>query len=390
MVIWNATCWPPVAASPESWLSALPRLPPVWANTLTKPGGSVPPLLKKVLSEVATLRWLMLRPPVPICCWPERRREVQDRVGRGVAQARGEAGREAGGGEAAEGTGAAARGREDGVGARDVGSRPEHRLHGAGEARGTRDVGAVGSRGRDLDDVGGGRRQHQVALHGQGADRVAGRERAAVDGGVADRAVAAEHAAGVDRDAGIGDRAVHRQRAGIDGGRPGISVDARQRQRAGADLHKRSAGAAEGPAVGDDAAHLRREVVAADRELLRAQRIASCAFDGAGRHARSREPGHVENATAIGDEACLPAGAVLRENDPSAIVHRDGRVGGRAESPKASVPARLLVIVAVPAELALLKPTKKVLVMLALPAVLVSENPRKPLLVMLAFPPCSS
>ena len=66
MVIWNATCWPPVAASPESWLNALPRLLPVRPNTLTKPGGSAPPLLKKLLSAVATLRWLTLRPPVPI------------------------------------------------------------------------------------------------------------------------------------------------------------------------------------------------------------------------------------------------------------------------------------------------------------------------------------
>jgi hypothetical protein len=53
-----------------SWLKALARLPPVRPKTGRKPGGSVPPALKKVLSEVATLRWLMLRPPVAICCCP--------------------------------------------------------------------------------------------------------------------------------------------------------------------------------------------------------------------------------------------------------------------------------------------------------------------------------
>jgi hypothetical protein len=53
--IWKPACCAPVAASPESWLSALARLPPVNPNTLTKPGGSAPPVLKKVLSAPATL-----------------------------------------------------------------------------------------------------------------------------------------------------------------------------------------------------------------------------------------------------------------------------------------------------------------------------------------------
>ena len=43
---------PPVAASPESCVSALPRLAPVSPKTVTKPGGSVPPLLKKLLSAI--------------------------------------------------------------------------------------------------------------------------------------------------------------------------------------------------------------------------------------------------------------------------------------------------------------------------------------------------
>jgi hypothetical protein len=72
LVIWNATCWPPVAASPESWLSALPRLPPVRPKIGRKPGGSVPPLLKKVLSEPVTFLWLVLRPPVPSALGPPK------------------------------------------------------------------------------------------------------------------------------------------------------------------------------------------------------------------------------------------------------------------------------------------------------------------------------
>ena len=57
----------------------------------------------------------------------------------------------------------------------------------------------VGVRGDDLDQVEPPRLEHQIALDRQRADRGAGRERAAiVDRGVADGAVAAERAAGVD------------------------------------------------------------------------------------------------------------------------------------------------------------------------------------------------
>ena len=164
-------------------VSALPRLPPVRPKTLTKPGGSAPPLLKKLLSASATLL-LVLAQRAAYPASPERRGQIQDHVGRGVAEARREARRQAWRGQAVEpGAAAAARRRQDGVGARDVAAGPEHRLHGAGERRGAGDIGAVGLRGRDLDDVGRGRRQHQVALHRERADRVAGRERAAVDGG---------------------------------------------------------------------------------------------------------------------------------------------------------------------------------------------------------------
>ena len=44
----------PVAASPERSVSALARLPPVSPKIFTKAGGSAPPLLKKLLSALAT------------------------------------------------------------------------------------------------------------------------------------------------------------------------------------------------------------------------------------------------------------------------------------------------------------------------------------------------
>ena len=62
---WNATCWPPVAASPECCDSALLRSPPVRPNTLTKAAGSVPPLLKKLLSALATFCGLAPAPGPP-------------------------------------------------------------------------------------------------------------------------------------------------------------------------------------------------------------------------------------------------------------------------------------------------------------------------------------
>jgi hypothetical protein len=61
LVSWNAACWPPVAASPESSVSALPRLTPVRPKMLANAGGSVPPLLKNALSALATLHWFTLK-----------------------------------------------------------------------------------------------------------------------------------------------------------------------------------------------------------------------------------------------------------------------------------------------------------------------------------------
>jgi len=61
LVSWNAPCCAPVAASPESCDSALPRLAPVSRKMVTKAGGSAPPLLKNAFSPLATLHWLPLK-----------------------------------------------------------------------------------------------------------------------------------------------------------------------------------------------------------------------------------------------------------------------------------------------------------------------------------------
>src|SRR5215831_20503012 len=52
LVSWNAPCWAPVAASPESSVSALPRLTPVRPKMFANAPGSVPPLLKKGVDRV--------------------------------------------------------------------------------------------------------------------------------------------------------------------------------------------------------------------------------------------------------------------------------------------------------------------------------------------------
>jgi hypothetical protein len=60
-VSWNAPCCAPVAASPESSVSALPRLTPVSPKRFANAGGSMPPLLKNASIALATLHWLMLK-----------------------------------------------------------------------------------------------------------------------------------------------------------------------------------------------------------------------------------------------------------------------------------------------------------------------------------------
>ena len=64
LVSWNAPCCAPVAASPESSVSALPRLTPVSPKRFANAPGSVPPLLKNALIALATLHWLMLKAQV--------------------------------------------------------------------------------------------------------------------------------------------------------------------------------------------------------------------------------------------------------------------------------------------------------------------------------------
>src|SRR5262249_19600816 len=116
----------------------------------------------------------------------ERGSEIEVHVGRGVAQRRDEAGRQVGGGESVERAAASARGRKDGIGARHVAARRKRRLHRAAEARRAGDIGAVRIGRGDLDEVARGRSHHQIAVHRDRADGVAGRERAAIDDRVAD------------------------------------------------------------------------------------------------------------------------------------------------------------------------------------------------------------
>ena len=182
-------------------VSALPRLPPVSPNTLTKLGGSAPPLLKKLLSALATLRWLTLRPRcrarsargLPsvavrfritslrcssrLAVKPAGRLLVVKRVERGAVEP--------------------ARGREDGVGARHVAARGERRLHGAGErgAAAGDHIGARRGRRIDLHEIERARLEREIARDRHALPGVpwAGREgAAAVDRGRAHRADAGE------------------------------------------------------------------------------------------------------------------------------------------------------------------------------------------------------
>jgi hypothetical protein len=108
--------------------------------------------------------------------------------------------------------------------------------HGPGQRRRAGDVG-VGA-----DDAGAGNLHHigrrrgegEAALHPQCTDRVIPRrKRAAVDGGVADGAGAAEGSPGVDGgQRRRRDRAVHGQRTAVHRGAPRVAVDAGERLRA--------------------------------------------------------------------------------------------------------------------------------------------------------------
>ena len=175
----------------------------------------------------------------------ERGGEVQDRVGRGVAEIGGEAGGQIGGCQIAERRAVEpAPGRQDGIHARHVAARGEGCSHSSSE-RGTtarNHIGARCVRRIDLHQVERARLEREIAGNRHRAGGITGGERAAaVDGRRAHRAGAGEYAAVVDGHRGIGDRAVHHQRTGADRGRAGIGVGRSEHQDAGADLGEAAA-----------------------------------------------------------------------------------------------------------------------------------------------------
>ena len=180
---WNAPCCAPVAASPERSVSALARLAPVRLKIGRKFAGSAPPLLKKALSALATLQVhaegagkragaaRRARSATQI------RDEVQDRVGRGVAQRCREAGGQIAGGQRVErGAAEPARRREDRVGARDVAPPGERRLHRAGERCAAGHIGARRGRWSVLHQIECAGLEGEIAGDRHRAGRVAGRE----------------------------------------------------------------------------------------------------------------------------------------------------------------------------------------------------------------------
>ena len=142
---------------------------------------------------------------------------------------------------------------------------------------------AAGARDRAREDragivvAGGERRRSQAQSQ---ADVAGTRERA--DGLI--EAVEVERGAGGDRERAElreGIRRAGPQGAGIDRGRAGIGVGARERQRAGPGLGQRAAPTT----ILQNPGERRRQVVAAHREVLRAQDDSARALDRARRHA---------------------------------------------------------------------------------------------------------
>src|SRR5262249_27155923 len=147
---------------------------------------------------------------------------------------------------------------------------------------------------------------------------------AAADAQPANGAGTRQHAAGIDghgRDEGAG----HVENALVDVGVTGVSARARQRQRAAADLGQPAPGCAgagaalepSGTAIADDAADCGTEVVAADGELVRAEKIIARAPNRPGADiAASSRPGRVgeiDDAAGAGDELRIAASAVVVE-----------------------------------------------------------------------------
>ena len=196
------------------------------------------------------------------CRNPEHRVEVEQHVIAGVAQAGGEAGRQAGRGKRVEG-GAAEAGRrcENRIVAGHIASRRELCADSARQAGGTGNVGARRSGRADLNPVGStGLKGDTVGnSHGAARNAGAGRERTENLGG-RHGAGAAERSRSVDVAGGPVDnqraarihhcgsgrnRAAGRDNQGAptDAGDAGIGVDARQRQRARPELVQSAADA---------------------------------------------------------------------------------------------------------------------------------------------------
>src|SRR5262249_6110384 len=127
-----------------------------------------------------------------------------------------------------------------------------------------------------------------------------------------------------------------------DVGVTGVSAGARQRQRAAADLGQTApgcvgAGAAlepSGTAIADDAADCGTEVVAADGELVRAEKIIARPCNRAGTDIAVAVPagriGEIDDAAGIGDELRVATVAVVVELRAPTAVRQNGRVGGGA------------------------------------------------------------
>ena len=86
--------------------------------------------------------------------------------------------------------------------------------------------------------------------------------------------------------------------------------------------------------AGGNTAHRGREIVAADNELVWAQRESSRALDRACRHPASRQGGHVECTSGEDDEACIPAGGAVDESGEPTGVGDYGGVAGGARTAK--------------------------------------------------------
>ena len=136
-----------------------------------------------------------------------------------------------------------------------------HHSHGPGERRRPAGIGAVGGIALHLHHVEARRREDEVAVDRQRADRIARRERAAGENhGRAHDAVAAERAAGIDEHRRGRNRAVHAQGAAIDEGRARVAAGSGEHQPAAADLGERTRTVT----VRDDAGERQRVAVGVD------------------------------------------------------------------------------------------------------------------------------